>query len=75
MPRPVLDRGLSVCFMRRGAISTCRGSTDYNVDLTFNWIGRVHWTISLRPPVWVVHPPLDIMTKVSLPDQVLDLVL
>ncbi|RZS17963.1 hypothetical protein BHM03_00050168, partial [Ensete ventricosum] len=56
-------------------VSTCRGSADYDVDLTFDWIGRARWTISLRPPVWMLHPPLDIMIEVSLSDQVLDLVL
>ncbi|RWW64590.1 hypothetical protein BHE74_00028163 [Ensete ventricosum] len=74
-PRHLLDRGPSVGLTCRGAVSTRRGSTDYDVDLTFDRVGKALWMISLQPPVWMVHSPLDIMTEVSLADQVLDLVL
>ncbi|RWW85159.1 hypothetical protein BHE74_00006189 [Ensete ventricosum] len=75
MPQPLLDRGPSISFTHRGAVPTRREFADYDVDLSFNRVGRARLAISLRPPVWVVHSPLDIMTKVSLVDQVLDLVL
>ncbi|RRT32042.1 hypothetical protein B296_00056209 [Ensete ventricosum] len=72
---PLLDRGPSISFTHRGAVPTHREFADYDVDLSFDRVGRARLAISLRPPVWVVHSPLDIMTKVSLADQVLDLVL
>ncbi|RRT53857.1 hypothetical protein B296_00019786 [Ensete ventricosum] len=71
----VLVRGSFVGLTCRGVVSTRRGSTDYDVDLSFDWVGRARLTISLRSPVRVVHSPLDIITEVSLADQVLDLVL
>ncbi|RZR88538.1 hypothetical protein BHM03_00016141 [Ensete ventricosum] len=75
MPQPLLDRGPSISFTCRGAVPTRREFADYDVDLSFDRVGRARLAISFRPPVWVVHSPLDIMTKVSLVDQVLDLVL
>ncbi|RWW16460.1 hypothetical protein GW17_00019660 [Ensete ventricosum] len=59
----------------RGAVSTRSGSADYDVDPSFDWVNRACLSISLRSPVWVVPSPLDIMTEVSLADQVLDLIL
>ncbi|RRT79568.1 hypothetical protein B296_00010844 [Ensete ventricosum] len=75
MLQPLLDRGPSIGFTRRGAVPTRHGSADYDVDLSFDHVDRTCLAISLRLPVWVVHSPLDIMTEVFLADQVLDLVL
>ncbi|RWV83860.1 hypothetical protein GW17_00054482 [Ensete ventricosum] len=37
---PLLDRGPSIGFTRRGAVPTRRGSADYDVDLMFDQVDR-----------------------------------
>ncbi|RWV78437.1 hypothetical protein GW17_00060603 [Ensete ventricosum] len=74
VPRPLLDCGLSIGLACRGVVSTCSRSADYDVDLSFDWVGRARLSVSLRSPVEVVSSPLDIMTEVSLADQVFDLI-
>ncbi|RWV90611.1 hypothetical protein GW17_00047168, partial [Ensete ventricosum] len=36
MPQPLLDRGPSISFTRRGAVPTRREFADYDVDLSFD---------------------------------------
>ncbi|RRT71386.1 hypothetical protein B296_00019681 [Ensete ventricosum] len=68
-PRPLLDCGPSIGLACRGAVSTRDWSADYDVNLSFNWVGQARLSVSLRSPVGVVSSPLDIMIEVSLGDQ------
>ncbi|RRT74107.1 hypothetical protein B296_00032689 [Ensete ventricosum] len=74
-PRPLLDYGPSIGLAHRGAVSTRSRSIDYDINLSFDWVGWVRLSVSLQSPVGVVSSPLDIMIEVSLADQVFDLVL
>ncbi|RRT37860.1 hypothetical protein B296_00058933 [Ensete ventricosum] len=67
-PRPLLDYGPGIDLTCQGAISSRSRSTDYDVNLSFDWIGWVRSPIPFWSPGRVVSLFLDIMAEVSLED-------
>ncbi|RWW67722.1 hypothetical protein BHE74_00024811 [Ensete ventricosum] len=60
-PQPLLDCGPSISLACRGAASTRSWSTDYNIDLSFDWVGWACLSVSLRSPVGVVPAFLGVV--------------
>ncbi|RZR72690.1 hypothetical protein BHM03_00015893 [Ensete ventricosum] len=72
-PRPLLDYGPGIGLARRGAISSRNRSTDYDVNLSFDWVIWARSPIPFWLPIGVVSLFLDIMAEVFLADQIFDL--